>query len=148
MLFAVALFTLTFVSCGDDEEEDGIENINTEITNTMVLRGQTYPIESALFFLDEENQFYNLDCDTKGGTLHGYGGFSGSLVGKTSALPGAFYLSFNPQQGRSIEPKIASGSVTIKEVKDGLFILVDCKEESGEKFMMNFLAQDEQKMRN
>ena len=141
MLFAVALFTLTFVSCGDDEEEGG------EITNTMLLRGQTYPIEMALFFAEQGGQFYNLDCDTKGGTLHGYGGFEGSLIGKTTPLPGPFYLSFNPQQGRSIDPVIKSGSVTIKEVKDGLFILVDCVEESGEKFMMNFLAKDEEKMR-
>lgn len=137
LFFAVALFTLTLVSCSDDEED------GNEITNTMVLRGQTYPIEMALYFAEENGQFYNLDCDTQGGTLHGYGGFEGSWVGKTTQLKGNFFLSFNPQTGRSIDPVIESGSVTIKKVSNGLFILVDCKEEGGEKFTMNFLAKDE-----
>ncbi len=138
LLFAVALVTLTLVSCSDDDDDAG-----SEITNTMLLRGQTYPIEMALYFAVDNGQFYNLDCDTKGGSLHGYGGFDGSMVGKTTQLNGRFFLSFNPQSGPSIDPVIESGTVTIKKVSDGLFILVDCKEEGGQKFTMNFLAKDE-----
>lgn len=148
MLFAVALVTLTLFSCSDDDDNDS--GSGSSITNTMVLRGQTYPIEIALYFAHEDGQngkFYNLDCDTKGGGLHGYGGFEGALVGKTTPLKGRFFLSFNPQSGPSIDPVIESGSVTIKQVSDGLHILVDCKEEGGEKFTMNFLAKDEEKMR-
>ena len=145
LLFAMALFTLTFVACGDDDDD---EETGNNITNIMVLRGTTYPIEMPLFFAEENGLFYNLDCDTKGGVLHGYGGFEGSLVGKTTPLKGQFFLSFNPQSGGySIDPIIASGSVTIKKVNEGLWILVDCKEESGDIFTMNFLAKDEAKMR-
>lgn len=140
----MALFSLTLVACSSDDDDD---NGGGGITNTMVLRGNTYPIEMAMFFAQEGGQFYNLDCDTQGGTLHGYGGFEGSLVGKTTQLSGRFFLSFNPQSGASIDPDIASGTVTIKTVSDGLHIVVDCKEKSGDKFTMNFLARDESKMR-
>ena len=65
-------------------------------------------------------------------------------IPKNTQLNRRFFLSFNPQSGPSIDPVIESGTVTIKKVNDGLFILVDCKEEGGEKFTMNLLAKDEQ----
>ena len=70
--------------------------------------------------------------------------FISQLFRKTTQLSGRFFLSFNPQSGTSINPVIESGTVTIKRVNDGLFILVDCKE-GGQRFTMSFLAKDESK---
>ena len=142
LVFAALLlaFSVAFISCNKDDDE---------ITNTMLIRGTKLPIGQGLyqFYQDQDGGYYNLDVETtmKDDNLHGYGGFPASYVGKTTDLKGAFFLSFNPMTGNSIDPVIKSGTVKIKEVKGGLHIIVDCVETNGDKFTMNFLAEDETK---
>jgi len=90
------------------------------------------------------DDFYNFDLDAGGENgIHGYGGFEASMVGKTTALSGPFFMSFNPMSGPSINPVIKSGTVKITEVEKGLHIVVDAVEENGEALKMNVLAEDE-----
>ena len=131
LLALVVLGTIAAVSCNKEDDK---------ITNKMVLRGQTYTFVHAI--CANMQGFVHVDLDTKGGVLHGYGGFESSLIGKTTDLKGGFFLSFNPQEGPSIDPQIKSGTVTVKEVDKGLHIKVDAVEEGGEKFTMDVYTED------
>ena len=129
----------------DNENEDGT------ISNTLTIRGTTLNVRIALYQLyeDQEGGFYNFDVDagSPDNGLHGYGGFDAAWVGKTTDLKGPFFMSFNPQQGgHSIDPVIKSGTVKITEVEGGLHVLVDAVEESGDKFKLDVLAEDETKI--
>lgn len=145
-IFAALLlaFSLAFVSCNKDENE---------ITNTMTLRGEKLPIRQALYAPMGQGQDgverYNLDVNTTLGAdnILGYTheGFPASYIGKTTELSGDFFLNFNPMEGNTIYVVIKSGTMKIKEVKGGLHFVVDCVETNGEKFYMNFLAEDETK---
>ena len=135
-ILAVALaFAAVFSSCNKEEDD--------EITNTITVRGATLKINMALYA--KYDDFYNFDLDAGGENgIHGYGGFDASLVGKTTDLRGPFFMSFNPMSGAaSIDPVIKSGTVKITEVEKGLHIVVDAVEESGDKFKINVLAEDE-----
>jgi hypothetical protein len=132
-ILAIALVAVAvFSSCNKEEN----------VTNKMTLRGHTYSIEHAI--CGNFQGFYNLDVDTTGGddNIHGYGGFDAEWVGKTTNLSGPFFLSFNPMSGPSIDPVIKSGTVKITETKGGLNIKVDCVETTGDKFTMDFFAED------
>ena len=136
-ILAVALaFVAAFSSCKKEDEEE-------KITNTITIRGATLNIRMALYA--KYDDFYNFDLDAgeEDSNLHGYGGFEASMVGKTTDLKGQFFMSFNPMSGNSIVPQIKSGTVKITEVEKGLHIVVDAVEESGDKFKINVLAEDE-----
>ena len=131
-ILAVALaFVAAFSSCKKEEDT---------ISNTMTVRGQTYEIVHAI--CANMQGFCNVDVDTEGGVLHGHGGFESSLIGKTTDLKGDFFLSFNPQQGPSIDPVIKSGTCKITEVKGGLNLIVDAVEQGGDKFKMSVFLED------
>ena len=136
---------LVFAVSGCDKEDEGA------ISNTLTIRGTTLNVRIALYQLYEEEGggYYNFDVDagSPDNGLHGYGGFDAAWVGKTTDLKGPFFLSFNPQDGgNSIDPVIKSGTVKITEVKGGLHVLVDAVEESGDKFKLDVLAEDETKI--
>ena len=132
-ILAVALaFVAAFSSCKKEEEDT--------ISNTMTVRGQTYKIVHAI--CANMQGFCHVDVDTEGGVLHGYGGFESSMIGKTTDLKGDFFLSFNPQQGPSIDPVIKSGTCKITEVKGGLNLIVDAVEQGGDKFKMSVFLED------
>ena len=52
------------------------------------------------------------------------------------------FLSFNPQQGPSIDPVIKSGTCKITEVSGGLNLIVDAVEQGGDKFKMSVFLED------
>lgn len=136
-ILAVAIaFMAAFSSCKKDKEED-------TITNTITVRGATLKVDMALYA--KYDDIYNFDLDAGGENgIHGYGGFEAEMVGKTTPLKGPFFMSFNPMSGAaSIDPVIKSGTVKITEVENGLHIVVDAVEESGDAFKMNVLAEDE-----
>ena len=131
--------------CDKGDKEDGA------ISNTLTIRGTTLNVRIALYQLyeDQEGGYYNFDVDagSPDNGLHGYGGFDAAWVGKTTDLKGPFFMSFNPQDGgHSIDPVIKSGTVKITEVEGGLHVLVDAVEESGDKFKLDVLAEDETKI--
>lgn len=136
---------LVFAVCGCNKEDE------TKISNTLTIRGTTLNVRIALYQLyeDQEGGYYNFDVDagSPDNGLHGYGGFDAAWVGKTTDLKGPFFMSFNPQDGgHSIDPVIKSGTVKITEVEGGLHVLVDAVEESGDKFKLDVLAEDETKI--
>lgn len=129
----------------------GCNKEDAKISNTLTIRGTTLNVRIALYQLyeDQEGGYYNFDVDagSPDNGLHGYGGFDAAWVGKTTDLKGPFFMSFNPQDGgRSIDPVIKSGTVKITEVEGGLHVLVDAVEESGDKFKLDVLAEDETKI--
>ena len=131
-ILAIALaFVAVFSSCKKEEDT---------ISNTMTVRGQSYKIVHAI--CANQQGFCHVDVDTEGGTLHGYGGFESSLIGKTTDLKGDFFLSFNPMSGPSIDPVIKSGTCKITEVKGGLNLIVDAVEQGGDKFKMSVFLED------
>ena len=128
---------LVFAVSGCDKE-DG------EATNTMTLRGNTFSIDYALF--TDHGEITRLHVHTPGDEgLSGFGEVPSSWIGKTTKLEGEFFLSFNPQSGAaSIDPEIKSGTVKITKVEKKLHVVVDAVEESGDKFKMDYLAEDEE----
>lgn len=128
---------LVFAISGCKPEDEG------GISNTLTIRGTTLKVNMALYALYDD--YYNFDMDAGGEDgLHGYGGFDAAWVGKTTDLKGAFFMSFNPQNGgNSIDPVIKSGTVKITKVEGGLHVLVNAVEESGDKLKIDVLAEDE-----
>lgn len=130
-LALAAFMSMALLSC--NKEDDAV-------TNTMTVRGQNYKIVHAICANMQGS--CHVDVDTEGGVLHGYGRFESSLIGKTTDLKGDFFLSFNPQQGPSIDPVIKSGTCKITEVKGGLNLIVDAVEQGGDKFKMSVFLED------
>ena len=131
---AIALaFMAAFSSCTNDDDEE-------TASNTMLLRGTTYKIVHVQCGVSDD--FVNVDVDTEEGVLHGHGGFPASYIGKTTDLEKNFFLSFNPQSGSSIDPVIKSGTVKVTKSGKIIHVVVDATEDSGQKFTMNFEAED------
>ena len=131
-ILAIALaFVAVFSSCKKEE---------ATVSNTMTVRGQTYKIVHAI--CANMQGFCNVDVDTEDGVLHGYGGFESSMIGKTTDLKGNFFLSFNPQQGPSIDPVIKSGTCKVIEVEGGFNLIVDAVEQGGDTFKMSVFLKD------
>ncbi len=136
-LACVAGLVFAVSSCDNKDEEE------VEVTNTMILGGNTYEFEMVIYAEGHQEGAYHLDCDTKNSVYHGHGEFPKSWVGKTTELKGEFFEEFNPQSGASYKPDIKSGTIKITKKDKGLHILVDAVETSGSKFKMNVLAETE-----
>ena len=143
VILTVALVSaLTFTSCTKD---------NAQITNTLTVRGAKLAVNMAMYAVyQEEGEGYvnfDLDAGPEATQLHGYGGFPSSWIGKTTNLSGAFFMSFNPMEGPSIDPVIKSGTVTVTKLTDGrLHVVVDAVETNGDKLLLNVGSYDETKI--
>lgn len=138
-IVAVALLSaLAFSSCNKDK---------VDITNTILIRGSKLPVTIGIYAIYDDFVNFDMDAGPEASNLHGYGGFPKAWIGKTTQLSGDFFMSYNPMEGPSINPRIKSGTATITQLEPNkLHVLVDAVETDGVKFQINCVAYDETKI--
>lgn len=151
-LFSIAILALgaltLFSSCTPDD---------AEATNTLIIKGQEYKIERALYanYGQDSPNMYRIDLDTvefgtkdNPNSIHGYGDFEwdGNDITVDVTKKELYVSGFNWLSGGGFYQAgdFKSGTQTIKKGKDDTIILIiDCIDKSGDRFYLSVAAQNE-----